>query len=84
MNMIRQGLAPSALAASMYSFSLMDSTWPRTIRPTDAQPKKPMTMMTTVRLGPMTATREMANSRNGMASSQSMNRAITESVRPPK
>ena len=32
----------------------------------------------------MIVTREMANSRNGMASSQSMNRARIESVSPPK
>ena len=29
--MIRSGLAPSALAAWTYSFSLSEITWPRTI-----------------------------------------------------
>ena len=47
MNMIRQGPAPSDRAASTYSFSLIVSTWPRTIRPTDAQPRNPMTMIRT-------------------------------------
>src|SRR3984957_1864094 len=92
-NMIRHGPAPSALAASMYSFSLIDRTCPRTRRPIDAQPKKPSTMITIGRPGPMnpkigctTATekRVIANSRNGTASSQSMNRARIESTRPPK
>ena len=32
MNMIRQGPAPSDRAASTYSISRIDSTWPRTIR----------------------------------------------------
>ena len=32
----------------------------------------------------MTVTREMASSRNGMASSQSMSRASSVSVKPPK
>src|ERR1700753_109815 len=63
MNMIRHGPAPRARAASTNSRSLIDSTWPRTMRPTEAQPKKPMTMMTTVRAAPITVTSEMANSR---------------------
>src|ERR1700760_3292216 len=44
MNMIRHGPAPSDRAASTYSFSRIDSTWPRMIRSTDAQPRNPMTM----------------------------------------
>ena len=52
MNMIRHGPAPSERAASTYSFSRIESTWPRTIRPTDAQPKMAITMMTIDRPGP--------------------------------
>ena len=42
-NMIRMSLAPSERAASTYSFSLIDSVCPRTIRPTAAQLKNAMT-----------------------------------------
>ncbi len=54
MAMMRQGLAPIERAASMYSFSLMDSVWPRTIREMPAQEKNVMTPITTGRLGPST------------------------------
>src|SRR5438270_13173564 len=54
MNMMRQALAPRDRAASMYSFSRMESTWPRTIRATAAHPNTAMTMMTIWRLGPST------------------------------
>jgi len=37
----------------MYSFSLIDSTWPRTMRPTAAQPKNPSTMITIGKPAPM-------------------------------
>ena len=47
MNMIRHGPAPSERAASTYSFSRIEMTWPRTIRPTVAQPRIEITMMTT-------------------------------------
>ena len=43
MNMIRHGPAPSDRAASMYSFSLRDSVWPRTTRAMPAQEKNEMT-----------------------------------------
>ena len=39
-NMIRRSPAPSDRAASTYSFSLIESVWPRTMRPTDAQLKQ--------------------------------------------
>ena len=41
--MIREFAAPSDRAASTNSRSRIDSTWPRTMRATDAQLKKPMT-----------------------------------------
>ncbi len=41
--MIRNGPAPSDLAASMYSFSLIDRVWPRTIRAMPAQEKNEIT-----------------------------------------
>ena len=46
MNMIRHGPAPSDLAASMYSFSLSERVWPRTILEMPAQAKNEMTPMT--------------------------------------
>ncbi len=82
--MIRHGPAPRDRAASTYSFSRIEMTWPRTIRPTDAQPRIEMTMITTVSPGPSTVTREIPSSRNGMASIRSMTRARTVSVAPPK
>ncbi len=54
MNMIRHGPAPSDLAASTYSFSLIDRVWPRTILEMPAQEKNEMTPITIVRLGPNT------------------------------
>src|SRR6266498_1285749 len=54
-NMIRNGLDPIARAASMYSFSLMDRVWPRTIRDRAAQEKKEITQITMSRVGPKTA-----------------------------
>ena len=42
-NMMRRSPAPSDLAASTYSFSLIDSVWPRTMRPTDAKLKNTIT-----------------------------------------
>ena len=63
MNMIRHELAPSERAASTYSFSRIDSTWPRTMRQTAAQPKMAITMMMIFRLGPQMETSEMAKSR---------------------
>src|ERR1700733_1264716 len=59
-NMIRNGPAPSDLAASMYSFSLMDRVWPRTIRAMPAQEKKVTMTMMIVRLGPNTAASAIA------------------------
>src|SRR3954466_1304358 len=58
MTMILKSLAPRDLAASTYSFSLMDSTWPRTMRPTLAQVKKAMTKMLIRTLGLNTETSE--------------------------
>ena len=52
MNMIRQGPAPRDLAASTYSFSLIESVWPRTIREMPAQEKKVITASTISRLDP--------------------------------
>ncbi len=59
-NMIRNGPAPSDRAASMYSFSLMDSVWPRTIREMPAHEKNEMTPTITVRLGPRTTASDSA------------------------
>ena len=83
-NMIRRSLAPSERAASMNSFSLIDSVWPRTTRPTEAQEKNAITRSTTFRLGPTTETSAMAKSRNGNDSTTSMKRARTVSTAPPK
>src|SRR6185312_3290751 len=83
-NMIRRFPAPPALAASVYSFSLMDMARPRTMRPTAAQENSAMTTMMTVRLGPTTDTSAMAASRNGNDSTRSMNRDSTESASPPR
>ena len=70
MNMIRSGPAPSDRAASMYSFSLRDRVWPRTIRASAAQEKNAMTTMITIgRLGPNTDDqREGQRPGNGNAS----------------
>ena len=59
--MIRHGLAPIDRAASMYSFSLMDSVWPRTTRAMAAQEKNEITAMTSIRLGPKTTARASAS-----------------------
>jgi hypothetical protein len=83
-NMMRNGPAPSDLAASMYSFSLMDRVWPRTIRAIPAQAKKEMTPMITVRLGPSTTASASASTTYGKASTASVNRASTVSTIPPK
>ena len=61
-NMIRNGPAPSDLAASMYSFSLRDRVWPRTIRAMPAQEKKVIRMTMSVRLGPNTVASASASS----------------------
>ena len=93
MNMIRHGPAPSDRAASMYSFSLIDSTWPRTM-PADRRPAEEpehddhdrQAGADEPKIGFCTATENsaIANSRNGTDSSKSMNRARTESTMPPK
>ena len=62
-NMMRRSPAPSERAASMYSVSLSESVWPRTIRPTDAQLKNAITAIEMVRLGPTTDTSAIANTR---------------------
>ena len=54
-NMILNGPAPSDLAASMYSFSLIDRVWPRTMRAMPAQEKNVIMTTMIVRLGPNTA-----------------------------
>ena len=54
-NMILNGPAPSDLAASMYSFSLIDRVWPRTMRAMPAQEKNVIMTRMIVRLGPNTA-----------------------------
>src|SRR5713101_6495486 len=56
-NMIRQGPAPSDLAASMYSFSFSDRVWPRTMREMPAQEKNVITPITIARLGLKAAAR---------------------------
>src|SRR5215467_6947550 len=84
MNMIRHGPAPSDLAASMYSFSLTERVWPRTIREIPAQEKKVMTPITISRLGPYSAARASARTIYGNASTASMNLASTVSTAPPK
>src|SRR5215469_65728 len=83
-NMIRHGLAPSDLAASMYSFSLIDRVWPRTMRAIAAHEKNEITEMTIVRLGPNTTASDSASTRYGKASTVSMNLASTASTKPPK
>ncbi len=63
MNMIRHGPAPER-AGRLDVLLLPDGQHLAADDPaTEAQPKKAMTMITTVRPGPMTETREMANSR---------------------
>ena len=65
MNMIRMLPAPSDRAASMNSRSLICSTWPRTIRPMDANEKKVMTKIVNGVLGPEGRREREANSRYG-------------------
>ena len=84
MNMIRNGPAPSDLAASMYSFSFSDSVWPRTIRAMPAQAKNEITPMITVRDGPSTTARARASTMYGKASTASVNLARIVSMTPPK
>ena len=83
-NMIRIGRTPITLAAWMYSRSRIENTWPRTMRATDAQLKKPMTRMVTVRLGPVIDTSAIASRMNGRDRTTSMILARTESIHPPK
>ena len=54
------------------------------MRPTAPQPKTEITMMTSVSPGEMIETSEIANSRNGTASSQSISRARMVSTTLPK
>ena len=68
----------------MYSFSLIESVWPRTIREMPAQAKKVITPITISRLGPKIAASASASTMNGNASTASMNRARTVSTQPPK
>ncbi len=84
MNMIRHGPAPSDRAASMYSFSLSESVWPRTTREMPAQEKNVMTPSTMPRLGWSTAASARDSTISGKASAASMNRASTWSIQPPK
>ena len=84
MNMIRHGPAPSDLAASMYSFSLIERVWPRTIREIPAHEKKVITPITIPRLGLSTAASASARTMNGKASTASMILARTVSTQPPK
>src|SRR5579863_6953373 len=84
MNMMRNGPAPSDLAASMYSFSFSDSVWPRTIREMPAQETNAITPMMTVSDGPMTMASARASTTYGKASTASMNRARMVSTMPPK
>ena len=67
----------------MYSFSRIDSTWPRTMRPTFAQVKKAMTKMLICTLGWKTDTSEIANSRNGKLRKTSIVRDRNVSTLPP-
>ena len=83
-NMIRGSPAPRDRAASTYSRSLIESTWPRTMRATEAQLKNPITSTVMVRLGPVMETRAMATSRNGMQRTTSMSRARRVSTMPPR
>jgi hypothetical protein len=62
-NMIRNGPEPSDRDASMYSFSRMESVWPRTTRPIAAQEKNAITRMAIARLEWKTDTSAIANSR---------------------
>src|ERR1700722_8275975 len=62
-NMIRRWLEPMERAASMNSFSLIARTWPRTMRPTDAQEKNVITAIVIVRLGPDRETSAIAKTR---------------------
>ena len=82
--MIRRSLAPSERAASTYSRSRIDSTWPRTMRAIEDQLKNAITTIVTVRLGPDSDTIAMPASRNGIDSTTSMISAITVSTRPPR
>ena len=70
-------------AACTYSSSRIDSACARTIRPTDAQVKKAITVTLIVRLGPTTATRASANTRNGSDSTTSISRERARSTSPP-
>ena len=73
-NMIRVLLAPNDRAASMYSRSRIDRTWPRTMRATEAQLNMAITKTETARLAPMIDTSAIANSRNGKDSTTSISR----------
>ena len=83
-NMILNGPAPSDLAASTYSFSLIDSVWPRTILAMPAQEKNVIITTMIVRLGPKTTASASASTMYGKASTASVNRASTVSMIPPK
>lgn len=59
-------------------------TWPRTIRPTEENEKNEITPIATGRLGPITDTSAMANTRYGSDSTTSMKRDSTVSTTLPK
>src|SRR5882757_2024115 len=83
-NMIRRWLAPTERAASTNSRSLIDSTCPRTMRPTDAHEKKAITATEIVKLGPSSETSAIAKTRYGRERTTSMNRDNTLSTGPQK
>ena len=83
-NMMRQGPAPRERAASMYSFSLSEKVWPRTMREMPAQEKNVITPITMARLGLSTAASARARTMKGNARTASMSLASTVSIQPPK
>ena len=84
LRMILTGGEPAAWAASTYSFSLIDSTCPRTSRASPTQLTRPIATKMLMNVGPSAATMMRTNSRSGKAYMMSVNRISALSIQPPK
>src|ERR671918_2332402 len=81
--MMRADGAPMALAAMIYSISLTDNTWERTVRTTGASMPMTMAMMTLFSEEPRTAMMARTMIRLGTAIMASTMRCTMRSTAPP-
>ena len=82
LRIMRRSELPAALAASINSIDLIDSTEPRTIRAYVGTAEIPTAIIRFIRLGPNAATIAMARSVCGIDSNTSITRIIALSSLP--